>query len=359
MCEEQYAFPSRTLKTSNKLKHHNFAYQMDRGFTYGSPSHEHVYSLLQGAPHIYEVTGANSNSIKLFFDIDNACAPLPCDTGRKRTIQTTVITYIKGLLRFMNVPSYACECIVLNGSTEKKLSLHLIFPHIRFANHDDMKEFVIALSAFYTTPHIDRCVYTKTRLFRVCGAYKIGKRDGILRPHARVTCSNETITYTLYKPGYTNLELFKETLVSSSEQPTNNYCITQCVSRDDDTTDSGICADTAPPVKKKRKCARAFSHILPSSKTTRTNLMHKQVHAEMNKYSTEDASKHEWIERETTFDGWTIHQSPTYKWCSVLNRNHKSNTVIYRMHPTKGAVVYCHKCNHVAEIINCWDDESM
>ena len=137
----------------------------------------------QHKAHFYELLRPDV-PLRLYYDVDVAA---PCDT------------FDSDMLAILRATNECCRDsvdaavdddwltpVILDASSDSKLSRHVIFPNLVFAGMDDLKNFVTLVLQRIDATHpgrdglgIDSSVYTSNRLFRIIGSTKKAKVNAV------------------------------------------------------------------------------------------------------------------------------------------------------------------------------------
>lgn len=136
--------------------------------------------------HFYEIIRRGYAS-RLYFDLEYMCEYNSNVKGED------LITKLKQVVKEMKECEHLNrDCIILDSTTEKKWSKHVIFPNIVFYDNEQVGEFVEKVAKRMgddvfvkngdgsSVPFIDLAVYSKNRCFRLIASSKYGKSTRLL-----------------------------------------------------------------------------------------------------------------------------------------------------------------------------------
>jgi hypothetical protein len=141
---------------------------------------EHIERMtLNGKGHFYEMLQSGV-PLRLFYDID-----LPPDTVDFDGVVQTVIDATACCLEEMGSGSSSAALpVVLDATSDKKKSRHLVYPDVVFADMGHLKRFVEHVVSRISQPSpanagVDMTVYTKDRVLRILGSSKRTAGGGV------------------------------------------------------------------------------------------------------------------------------------------------------------------------------------
>lgn len=337
-----------------------FAYQLQGSsgayYSYGNCTLKVLYEMIcvnhNGGIHldttgcVNEVINENTNR-RMYFDID--VNQPNCTNEDINSICKAMLKIIFPKLHDRNL----CQMIVLSATTNKKLSLHIIFPEIRVSSRQKLinligfffPKFVISNCGRFGDIQVDVSVYNKNSVFRMIYNRKVGKNNTLF-PIAYIFNPRGKETETYFK----TFEFFKKTVVSTDEPVTCDHLA------DNEYILPNPLGSTS---KRKRNTEPGESNIMKVRKIDKNCLSDEKVAQFKTQVSllvphkVQQYMKHICgVRFNSVRKTYTMFGTGYYKFCMDVGREHKSNNVLLNVHKDENGKItqisqYCYKCNNI------------